>query len=106
KEDYERSVKTPMIEFVLALSHDLPPEFIADPAKSIFRIYRDVRFSKDKSPYKTHASAHFPPRGMPRGTGAGLYFHISPDEVWIGGGLYAPTPQETLAVRTRIAESH
>ena len=105
KDDYEQFVKAPMIEFVLALANDLPPEYVADPAKSIFRIYRDVRFSKDKSPYKTHAAAHFPPRGKPRGLGAGLYFHISPDEVWISGGLYAPTPQEALLVRTRIAES-
>jgi uncharacterized protein (TIGR02453 family) len=104
KDDYEQYVKAPMVEFVMALAHDLPPEYVADPAKSIFRIYRDVRFSKDKSPYKTHAAAHFPPRGKPRGLGAGLYFHISPDEVWIGGGYYAPTPQEALAVRTRIAE--
>jgi uncharacterized protein (TIGR02453 family) len=106
KDEYERFVKAPMIELVMALSHDLPSDFLADPAKSIFRIYRDVRFSKDKSPYKTHASAHFPPRGLPRGAGAGFYFHVAPTEVWIGGGFYAPTPQEALAVRTRIAERH
>ncbi len=106
KPDYERYVKAPMVELVLALSRDLPAEYVADPAKSIFRIYRDVRFSKDKSPYKTYVAAHFPARGLPRGVGAGLYFHISPEEVWIGGGLYAPTPQETLAVRTRIAERY
>jgi uncharacterized protein (TIGR02453 family) len=105
KEEYERVVKGPMIEFVMALAHDLPPEYVADPAKSIFRIYRDVRFSKDKSPYKTHASAHFPCREK-NGLGPGFYFHISGEDVWIGGGFYAPTPQEALAVRTRIAESH
>ncbi|SRR5579871_649577 len=104
KEDYERFVKAPMIEFVMALANDLPDEYVADPAKSVFRIYRDVRFSKNKAPYKTHAAAHFPPRGKGRGLGAGLYFHIAPTEVWIGGGLYMPTPQEALAVRTKIAE--
>src|SRR5437667_10864035 len=93
KEEYERSVKAPMVEFVMALTHDLPDDYVADPAKAIFRIYRDVRFSKDKTPYKTHIAAHFPPRGVPRGSGAGFYFHISPTETWIGGGFYGPTPQ-------------
>ncbi len=106
KDDYERFLRAPMIEFVLALAHDLPPGYIADPAKSIFRIYRDVRFSKDKSPYKTHLAAQFPPRNVPRHGGAGFYFHISPDGCWIGGGFYGPTPQELLAVRNRIAEDH
>jgi len=106
KEDYERHVKAPMVELVMALSHDLPPECIADPAKSIFRTYRDVRFSKNKLPYKTHTAARFLPRGVPKHEGAGFYFHISTEEVWIGGGFYAPTPQEMLRVRTRIAEHH
>ena len=106
KDEYERHVKAPMVELVMALSHDLPPEFIADPVKSIFRIYRDVRFSKNKLPYKTHAAARFLPRGVPKHEGAGFYFHISTEEVWIGGGFYAPTPQEMLRVRTRIAENH
>ena len=106
KPEYEQYVRAPMMEIVMALAHDLPPDFVADPAKSVFRIYRDVRFSKDKTPYKTHAAAQFPSRSIPRRGGAGFYFHISPTEVWIGGGFYGPTPQETLAVRTRIAERH
>lgn len=103
KAEYEEQVRAPMVEFVEALAHDLPPEFLCDPAKSIFRIYRDVRFSKDKSPYKTHVAAQFPSRTNSRRGGAGFYFHISSTEVWIGGGFYGPTPQETLAIRNLIA---
>src|SRR5258708_6452629 len=103
---YEQYVLEPMREIVLALANDLPSDFIVDPKKSLFRIYRDVRFSKDKSPYKTHASAQFPRRYMPHRGGAGFYFHISPTDVWIGGGFYAPTPQELLAVRNFIAERY
>jgi uncharacterized protein (TIGR02453 family) len=106
KAQYEQFVRGPMVEIVMALAHDLPPDFVADPVKSIFRIYRDVRFSHDKTPYKTHAAAQFLSRSIPRKGGAGFYFHISPTEVWIGGGFYAPTPQETLAVRNYIAERH
>lgn len=104
KGEYEQYIKAPMIEFVLALTHDLPPELIVDPAKSVLRIYRDVRFSKNKAPYKTHAAAWFLPRGLPNKEGAGLYFHIGCEEVWMGGGFYAPNPQELFRVRTHIAE--
>jgi uncharacterized protein (TIGR02453 family) len=69
----------------------------------MYRIYRDIRFSANKAPYKTHAAASFPTRGLPKHEGAGLYFHISPDEVWAGGGMYAPQPPQLHAVREHIA---
>ncbi len=103
---YERFVRGPMVELVLALREDLgrlAPDMVADPAVSLYRIYRDTRFSKDKSPYKTHAAAVFPRRGLGKHSGAGLYFHIAPEEVLIGGGLYAPEPGELLIVRQHIA---
>jgi uncharacterized protein (TIGR02453 family) len=109
REDYERFVKAPMTELVLALAHDfrrIAPEMVADPAVCLYRIYRDTRFSPDKTPYKTHTAAVFPRRGLGKHSGAGLYFHISPSEVWIGGGLYAPSPQQLLAVRQYIAAHH
>src|SRR5262249_2206012 len=72
----------------------IAPEIIVDVKHAIYRIYRDTRFSENKTPYKTHIAASFPWRGLPRHEGAGLYFHVSPEEVWIGGGMYAPqTPQ-------------
>ncbi len=106
RQEYERFVRGPMVELLLALRKDLArlgPEMVADPAVSLYRIYRDTRFSKDKSPYKTHAAAVFPRRGLGKHSGAGLYFHIAPDEVLIGGGIYAPEPGELLIVRQHIA---
>ena len=109
RDDYERLVKTPMTEIVLALAQDfrrIAPEMVADPAVCLYRIYRDTRFSPDKTPYKTHTAAVFPRRGLGRMSGGGLYFHISPSDVWIGGGLYAPSPQQLLAVRQHIGAHH
>lgn len=109
REEYEKFVRAPMVEMVLALRRDfatLAPEMVADPAVSLYRIYRDTRFSKDKSPYKTHTAAVFPRRGLAKHSGAGLYFHIAPGEVLVGGGIYAPEPQELLAVRQHIADHH
>jgi uncharacterized protein (TIGR02453 family) len=106
KDDYETHVRAPMIDLIIRLSEDLreiAPDIVCDPKTSMYRIYRDVRFSANKAPYKTHAAAVFPPRGLPKHEGAGLYFHISPDEVWIGGGMYAPQTPQLHAVREHIA---
>ena len=73
------------------------------PKMSMYRIYRDTRFSDNKTPYKTHVAAVFPTRGLLKHEGAGVYFHISPDEVWIGGGMYSPQPPQLHAVREHIA---
>lgn len=78
-------------------------DLVADPRVSLYRIYRDTRFSPNKAPYKTHAAAVFPCRGLSKHQGAGLYFHFSPDEVWIGGGLYAPDTPQLQAVREHVA---
>ena len=79
------------------------PEIVVNPKTSMYRIYRDVRFSENKAPYKTHVAASFPTRGLPKHEGAGLYFHVSPDEVWVGGGMYAPQTAQLHAVREHIA---
>jgi len=103
---YEAHVREPMTAIVERLADDfrsLAPELVASPKISMYRIYRDTRFSENKAPYKTHIAAVFPTRGLPKHEGAGLYFHISPDEVWIGGGMYMPQPQQLLAVREHIA---
>ena len=72
----------------------------------MFRIYRDTRFSHDKRPLKTNCAAHFPSRKFPKGEGAGLYVEIAPQWVWIGGGIYMPTPIELQAIRAGIGEDH
>ena len=106
KESYERFVRTPVAEMVMAIGEAFrrfAPEMVAEPRVSIYRIYRDTRFSRDKTPYKTQVAAVFPVRGLPKSSGPGLYFHISPDEVLIGGGIYMPEPGLLRAVRNEIA---
>src|SRR4051812_46691602 len=108
KERYERDVKEPMLELIRAVQpaiHALSPQLIADPRPvggSMFRIYRDTRFSKDKTPYKTHASAHFGHRAAERrsedGTrtdvhAPGVYFHLEPGSVFVAAGLWRPEPK-------------
>ncbi len=108
KADYEMFVKLPMQSLIASLQpHFLSfaPEFDINPKRSIFRIYRDVRFSKDKSPYKTHVAAHFVLRGKPKGIeGSGYYLHIEPGEVFYGGGIYMPDGDQLKKIRKAIAE--
>ena len=109
REVYEAHVRQPMLAVIGRLSDDLrdfAPEIVASPKTSMYRIYRDVRFSENKAPYKTHVAASFPTRGLPKHEGAGLYFHLSPDEIWVGGGMYAPQPSQLQAVREHIAANH
>jgi uncharacterized protein (TIGR02453 family) len=106
REGYERHVRQPMAAIVERLAEDFrtfAPELVASPRASMYRIYRDTRFSPNKAPYKTHVAAIFPARGLPKHEGAGLYFHVSPDEVWVGGGMYAPQTPQLQAVREHIA---
>ena len=105
---FEEKVKEPMRQLVDALNlalHDFAPEYETDPDKAIFRIYRDVRFSKDKKPYKEQIAATFRQHGTPHHQG-GYYFAISHKSVAVGGGVYMPDPELLLAVRRRIAERH
>ena len=109
KPQYEEHVHGPMVELLARLAVDLPgfaPELIADPRVSLYRIYRDTRFSADKSPLKSHVAAHFPSKGFSRGEGAGLYVQVGPAAVWIGGGLYMPASSDLRLIRAHIADHH
>jgi uncharacterized protein (TIGR02453 family) len=109
KEDYDRHVRGPMIDLLARLAGDFSrfaPEIIADPRVCLYRVYRDTRFSGDKSPLKTHVAAHFPAKGLRRHAGAGLYVEVAPQWVWMGGGLYMPSTQDLQAIREHIAASH
>jgi uncharacterized protein (TIGR02453 family) len=94
KEEYEQCVKEP----ALALGDDIASglaEFAAGPSPraSMFRIYRDIRFSKDKSPYKTYLGIGFAAPGRKLGESPGFYFHLSDGRVMLGGGLHVfPKP--------------
>ncbi|MDP2311561.1 MAG: DUF2461 domain-containing protein [Pseudomonadota bacterium] len=100
---YETDVKAPLLAFVRALAPrlaEIDPAAICDD-KSVFRIYRDTRFSTNKAPYKTHASAQFP-RGREKGPAAtGYYLHLEPGGSFLVGGLWQPDP--TVAGRIRAA---
>ena len=107
KSIYEQHVKQPMTDLMDVLAEEFQqfaPEMLATPKASAYRIYRDTRFSKDKSPYKTHVAAVFPRAGLTKHEGAGFYLHIDPAELLIGGGLYMPLPEDLNSVRRHIAE--
>jgi uncharacterized protein (TIGR02453 family) len=104
---YEEYVKLPMQSFIAALQlhfGKFAPEFDLNPKRSIFRIYRDIRFSHDKTPYKTHIAAHFVLRGKPKGfLGSGYYIEIAPGELYTGGGIYIPDSNQLKKIRKAIS---
>jgi uncharacterized protein (TIGR02453 family) len=109
KHIFEDKVKAPTAALVELLNEGLAgfaPSYVTDPAKAIYRIYRDTRFSPDKTPYKTHISALFMRRGMAKHASGSVYFEISPAHVGLAGGIYMPGPEELLAVRKHIAEHY
>lgn len=105
KQEYEGFVKLPMQSIVAELNpmmKSFASDFVIDPKRSLFRIYRDTRFSKNKSPYKTHVAAIFQPTKNWKDS-AGLYLHIEPGEVYLGGGMYMPSSENLKDIRNAIA---
>ena len=106
KERFEELCRVPMQELVRQISEDLRKfavDHVTEPRKAIFRLYRDTRFSKDKTPYKTHIAATFERPGLPKHAAAGFYFSVSHTGVEIAAGMYMPGPAELAAVRDAIA---
>ena len=109
KERYEELIKAPMLELVGCLNHELArvaPNYVTPPQKAMYRIYRDTRFSKDKTPYKTHISGIFPRMTAPKREGAVFYFHFTAKELLAFGGVYSPERDELMAYRGLIQERH
>ena len=105
KDEYDAVVRQPMLAILEQLAVDMrriAPELMVSP-KSMYRIYRDIRFSENKQPYKTHVAASFWHRELGKGGGAGMYFHVEPGGVWVGGGMYAPEMPQLHRVREHIA---
>jgi uncharacterized protein (TIGR02453 family) len=103
KSDYERLLKEPLEALCAALEERFEARGMplrADASRSPFRIYRDVRFSVDKSPYKTSVAASFPWAG--EGGGVGAYFHFQPGEMLAGGGMWHPEPAQLVAWRRAV----
>jgi uncharacterized protein (TIGR02453 family) len=118
KAEYERLLKEPMEQLCVALEEQFRARSIplhADPSRSPFRIYRDTRFSKDKSPYKTHVAASFgwAGDGVEAAAGrahiesvhaSGGYFHLQPGEIFVGGGVWHPDTAWLNAFRRRVVD--
>jgi uncharacterized protein (TIGR02453 family) len=110
---YESELREPMkalVEEVDVRLASFAPEITGDPRRSMFRIHRDVRFSRDKSPYKTHAACWFYHVDAGRGVGgeteggAGFYFHLEPDQYLIGAGIWMPPKASLSKIRDALSD--
>jgi uncharacterized protein (TIGR02453 family) len=107
---YEEHARDPMLRFIADFSthlRDISTHFLADPRPvggSLFRIYRDTRFSSDKRPYKTMLAAQFRHASGRDVHAPGFYLHLEPDNVFCGGGLYHPDASALAKVRTAIVK--
>ncbi|MCC6319743.1 MAG: DUF2461 domain-containing protein [Gemmatimonadaceae bacterium] len=116
KATFEEILLAPMREFVEEIDvrlATLAPEIGGTPKRSIFRIHRDVRFSRDKSPYKTHMGCWFTARSAghgvgseTHGAGAGFYFHLEPGACLVAGGIWMPPRDALKQIRQGLAERH
>jgi uncharacterized protein (TIGR02453 family) len=108
KHRYEQHLLEPALDFIEAFAprlEKISPHLRADPRASggsLFRIYRDTRFSKDKSPYKTNVGIHFRHERGKDVHAPGYYLHIGPDEVFAGGGIWHPDTDGATRIREAI----
>ena len=111
KERYEEHVKHPALQFISDFGprlRKISPSFVADPRPaggSLFRIYRDVRFSKDKSPYKTSVGIQFRHKHAKDVHSPGFYLHLEPDNCFVGLGIWHPDGSTLSMIRTFLAEN-
>jgi uncharacterized protein (TIGR02453 family) len=109
KDEYEEQVRFPMQCLIASIGPrlaDVAADFDFHPKKSIFRIYRDTRFSNNKTPYKTNIAAYFQARGKKSpAERPGLYLGVEPGEIFIGGGLYMPSGDQLKAIRSSLANN-
>ncbi|WP_263382657.1 DUF2461 domain-containing protein [Granulicella arctica] len=106
---YERELKAPMLALIAEINEhllDFAPHHVRPPQKVAMRIYRDIRFSPDKRPYKHNAGAWWARDGLEKTSGGGFYFEINGTELTIAAGAYMPERDQLLAIRRHIAEHH
>jgi uncharacterized protein (TIGR02453 family) len=109
KAEFEALLKEPMLAIVRKITDamiDFAPNHVRPAEKSLFRIYRDTRFSHDKRPYKTHVAAWWSHQGLQKTSGAGYYFHVSPKEVIFAAGAYMPEKEQLAAIRHWMLDHH
>ncbi len=110
KPRFKDTVQGELSDFVTAIAPRLAkvsPHYIADPrpnGKSIFRIYRDLRFAKGGKPYKENAGIHFKNERGKDVHAPGFYIHIAPDEVFFGGGVWKPASPDLRKIREAIVD--
>jgi uncharacterized protein (TIGR02453 family) len=106
---YEQELKAPMLALIGEVNEALQefaPMHVRPPQKIMMRIYRDIRFSKDKRPYKTHVSAWWVRDGLQKTSGGGFYLQVSSEEVLVAAGVYMPEREQLLAIRRYLSEHH
>jgi uncharacterized protein (TIGR02453 family) len=109
RQEFEHELKQPMLSLIETINkamEDFAPTHVRPPQKCMMRIYRDIRFSSDKRPYKSHVSAWWSRSGLEKTSGGGFYMHISPDEVLMAAGVYMPEREQLLAIRGYLAVHH
>lgn len=105
---YEEAVREPALEFIADFApflREISPHFVADlrpVGGSLFRIHRDVRFSKDKSPYKTHTGISFRHELARDVHAPGFYLHLEPGSVWAGTGIWHPDGATLAKLRDAV----
>ena len=110
KARYRAEVRDPMLDFIQAFAEplaEISPHFRADPRAnggSLFRIYRDTRFSKDKTPYKTNVGAHFRHEAGKDAHAPGFYLHLEPGMCFAGCGVWHPDSPTLGRIRDAIVE--
>lgn len=106
KEIFETQVKAPMVALIDAVNSEIAqfdPEYLTEPKKAIYRIYRDTRFSSDKTPYKTHLGASLFRQGYGKDEAPGYYFSVGATQIEIAAGVYQPPPELLLQLRQYIS---
>ena len=109
KAEFETELREPMLALVRKVTGAMTtfaPAFVRPAEKSIFRIYRDTRFSSDKRPYKTHVAAWWSHQGLAKTSGAGYYFHVSAKDVVIAAGSYMPEKDQLAQIRHWLLDHH
>jgi len=106
---YESELKEPMLAVIRRITDEMmefAPNHVRPAEKSLFRIYRDTRFSNNKLPYKTHVAAWWSHMGMQKTSGAGYYFQVSSKGVVVAAGAYMPEKEQLAAIRNWLLDNH
>jgi uncharacterized protein (TIGR02453 family) len=106
---FDAELKEPMLAVVRKVNEAMmsfAPKYVRPAEKSLFRIYRDTRFSANKAPYKTHIAAWWPRHGCEKTSGAGYYFHVEAKEVIIAAGAWMPEKDQLSQIRYWLLDHH